>query len=137
MHPRRGPRRRHSYRSRQSLHPRRRFAPVRETQPESTDTINIADRVEEVRILCREISSAMSNVEKWMNAIYNISRAVRDKHTLGELISAISALETQDNKEELKEVPTVRTEDTDGSRTENARTALIDLLQKLSSRNDL
>jgi len=133
MHARRGPRRRHSYRSRQSLHPRRGLTPVHKTKSEKTNTVKLSDRVEEVRILCREISSAMSNVEKWMNAIYNISQAVRDKNTLSELISAISALETQDKQEELKEAPTIHSDNTKTSDDNQARDALIELLQKLTS----
>jgi hypothetical protein len=106
MHTRRGygrsPR---AYRTRPLPHQRRRVAPVRSTKRRERDTISLSDRIEEVHILFREISSAVSQVEKWMNAFYNISQAVRDKHTLNDLISAISAIETQDKQEELEDVP--------------------------------
>lgn len=61
----------------------------------------LAERIEDVRILTREISMAVSNVEKWMNAIYNISFAMRDHRLRDEMITAISKLELQDRQEEL------------------------------------
>lgn len=66
--------------------------------------INFADRVEEVRILCREMASTLGNVEKWMNAVFNLSAAIRDKGALKELIKTLSTMDLQDKQEELKEV---------------------------------
>lgn len=106
----RGPGKRHVYRSRRSLHSRRRMTPIRNTQPE-TSNIKLSDRVEEIRILASEISTAVANVEKWMNAIYNITKAVRDQKALQEIITAISAIENQDKQEELKEIPSVTTDE--------------------------
>lgn len=90
----------HSYNYRRPQHGRR---PTAKAGPSE---ITITDRVEEVRLLCREISSAVSNVEKWMNALYNLSRAVQDKKAFSELLSALSSLETDDKLEELNDVPT-------------------------------
>lgn len=110
MYAGRGPNRRHGYRSRRSLHSRRRMIPIRNTKPETSD-IKLSDRVEEVRILASEISSAVANVEKWMNAIYNITKAVRDQKALQDIITAISTIENQDKQEELKEIPSGTTDE--------------------------
>lgn len=103
MHHRRRPARPY-FRSRHPLRMKYSAKPANSTKSE----ITLADRVEEVRLLCRELSTAVSNVEKWMNAGYNVSRAFQDKKTRSEIINAISALETQDKLEELKEVPEVQ-----------------------------
>lgn len=107
-----------------SRHPLRSAEPAKPTK----SSITLADRMEEVRLLCRELSTAVSNVEKWMNAGYNVSRAFQDKKTLHELITAISALETHDKLEELKEVPEVKTDEHDDVELIQAIRALINRL---------
>lgn len=66
--------------------------------------ISVADRVEEIRILCKEISAVLSKVETWVSALLNVSAAVREKSVLKDLVGAVSALDLYDKREELKDV---------------------------------
>lgn len=68
-----------------------------------------------------------------MNAVYNVSRAVQDKSAFSELVSAISALETQDKQEELKEVPTIKTDEQQSSAHDDFMQAFNTLLKRIAS----
>lgn len=133
MHPRRGPGRPRRHCSRGVLQSRRTVTPVRATKSEQRNA-KLSDRVEEVRILCREISSAVSNLEKWMSAVYNISRATRDRKTLDDLISAISKIETRDKQEELKELPTVTADNNNPPDFDTIMKNVDTLLEKLTGK---
>ncbi|WP_054950222.1 hypothetical protein [Numidum massiliense] len=116
MQTRRGSGRHRTYRSRRQRHTRRVTAPRSDTRA-NRSKISVADRIEEVHILCREISSAVANVETWMNAVFNVTRAIRDKKALKDIVAAISSLEMHDNQDELNEAAT----DDGGESTDNAR----------------
>lgn len=132
MHNRRSFIRQHPYYSRRRMPIRRNVMPVRETKRQRS-TIKISDRVEEVQLLCREISSAVSNVEKWMNAVYNVSRAFRDKSAFKEMIAAISSLETGDDLAELKELPSADQDEDQKSDHEAIMQTVNALLEKIAS----
>lgn len=69
---------------------------------------NLSERVEDVRILCRELSFRIAALERWLNALYNVSQAVRDKRVLRDIVTALSLLEIHDQPEELNAVPSER-----------------------------